>query len=103
GDNQQRLVEVCTDNLGLLREINGAADDVVSTRLQGCDNCALLIRFVFIMHPVSYGNGIRGFDPFGTEFPFDTALYALARFILHQIPTPGRFRYQATHNYKIYL
>lgn len=69
GYDQHRLVEVGGDDVRLLRQVGGAADDVVFPLFnRGDKGCALFVDVD--LHPVAHGYGVGGADVLEAEIAF---------------------------------
>src|SRR5690606_5359210 len=96
-DDQTGLIQVGPDDLGLLGEIDGFADNIIPTSLQLPDDGTFLIRLHIKMNPITYCNRVCCFNSFGPEFTFDTAIVFPAVLPQYLIPAACGFRYQSSH------
>ena len=73
GDDEQRLIDIGSDDVALLGEIDALADDVV-TAVVDVD----YPTFVIDRHPVADGHGVRAPYAFDTEITLDLTIKELA-------------------------
>ena len=84
-DHQETLVEVRGDDVRLLGEVGGAADDVVLPVVDGGDEGSALV-VEHDVHAVAHGDGVGAPDAFQPEVPFYLAVYQPAVVRLDLVP-----------------
>ena len=78
GHDQESLVDVGSDDVRLLRQVAGAADDVVATRHDGSDERSAIVGRKTDFHAVAHSHGVGGADAFDAEVTLDFAIHFAA-------------------------
>ena len=97
GNYQHALVEVGCQDMRLLGQVRGTADDVVLAVFYLADEggaCGVEND----VHAVAHGYGIGAAYAFQAEITFYLALYALSLVGLDKVPAAGVFDYEALQN-----
>lgn len=89
GDDEHRAIDVGGDDMGLLGEVGGAADDVVAARLDGNDDAA--VGAGFHLHDIAHGNRVGGAHAFHAKAPADAALDGFPAGEADDVPAAGGF------------
>lgn len=88
GDEQQALVQVRGQDMALLGEVGGTADDVILALFDFVDEgCAL--RIADDLYAVAHGYGVGTADAFQPEVTLHFALHAAPVVGLDQVPAAG--------------
>ena len=84
-DNQERLVDVCSNDMALLREVRRLSDNIIPTVFYLSDESrSLLIRCDDNM--VTNSHRIGRANSFQTEIALNLAIYCLAFLGFHRVP-----------------
>ena len=97
GNYQHALVEVGRQDVRLLGQVRGTADDVVLAVFYLADEGGAC-RVENDLHAVAHGYGIGAAYAFQAKITFYFALYALSLVGLDKVPATGVFDYEALQN-----
>ena len=92
GDDEQRLIDVGSQDMALLREVDGLADDVVATVVDA-DNPALVVD----LYTVADGYGIGAADAFQAEVALHLTVKKLAIVRADGVPASRILNDEAFH------